>query len=478
MPVRPLKVGTQLEVAATQLHPDGTGIGQLGETPVHVKDLLPGERARVRIEHVSPHRPHTAWTHVERRLTEPAPERVEPMCPRFAECGGCSWQHLAYPAQLQHKRARVVRALRAHGLGHIDVAEAIGAPEMSGYRNVGKYVVARLAMDHAGGDATDPPLVLGSYAPRSHNVVNTAGCRVVEPVIDAVREQAASAWRHLPLYDEQTRTGWLRYVTIRAGRDGTVLIAVVTSPAADRASVAAGAAELGADPRVSGVVWVRNDRKSGVIIDGESEILYGRATVREQVAGVDVDLGVHDFFQVNRAQIERLYGEVARLAGLGPGSLDVDATADGERQTITAIDAYCGVGGIAFTLAVRAGQRGHSWQVHGIERNARTVERARQAAARTGLSERLVFHVGDATDMARIAPDVLVVNPPRKGLSSEARTVVEELAPQRLVYVSCGPESLARDLAALAGSYRVIAVQPIDLMPGTSQIETVVGLRR
>ena len=466
MPERPIQVDGICEVTAVEeVDLAGAGIGRVGDAPVHVRDLLPGERARVRIEHVSSHRPNRAWAQVMERLSEPAPERVLPVCPGHGQCGGCAWQHMAYSAQLEHKRARVLRALSDHGLGLVEVSATIAAPAVTGYRNVGKYVVAERP-----GDADDD-LVLGSYAPRSHRVIDTAGCQIVEPVIDQVRALAARALRHLPVYDERARTGGLRYVTVRTGVAGTALIAVVTGSDTDRGALTTAGAQLFDDSRVSGVVWVRNDSRSGTIIDGVCELLYGVATVREQVAGVDIEVGVRDFFQVNRAQCERLYDEVARLSDW-PGD---EPPGD---QTWTAIDAYCGVGGIAFTLARRAERRGVGCRIHGVERNPRTVENARRAAERAGLADILSFHAADAADMSHVAPALIVVNPPRKGLDVATRAALLGLAPARIAYVSCGPDSLARDLAALGADYDITAIQPIDLMPGTPQIETVVGLRR
>lgn len=471
MPARPLRAGAELEVRATGIDPSGAGIGEVHGVAVHIRDLLPGECARIAIEHVSQHRPHTAWARVLQRVGQPAPERARPACPRFGECGGCVWQHLAYTAQLEHKRARVRRALRDHGLGHLEVAPVIPAPETLEYRNLGKYVVAE--NPNAGSDSV-PGLWLGSYAPRSHRVIDTAGCRIVEPVIDQVRELARQVWRHVPVYDERTRAGWLRYVTVRAGFDQRALVAVVTSPDAERNALVPGAQALVADPRVGGVVWVRNGSRSGTIIDGQSERLCGRPTARERVADVDIDVGVGDFFQVNRAQLKPLYAEVARLAGWSIDGHNGDQT----ELLKTAIDAYCGVGGIAFTLARMAEQRGRACRIHGVERNPRTIANATRAAERAGLDDWLSFHAGEAAEMGLEHPDLIVVNPPRKGLSTATRASLHKLAPDRVVYVSCGPDSLARDLAALAPDYRVFAVQPIDLMPGTPQIETVVGLAR
>jgi 23S rRNA (uracil1939-C5)-methyltransferase len=234
-----------------------------------------------------------------------------------------------------------------------------------------------------------------------------------------------------------------------------------------------------ADSRVSGVVWIRNDARTGAILAGEVEPLLGRPTIIETVATepvatrmkLDIELGIGDFFQVNRDQAARLYARVAELAA----------------GATRALDLYCGVGGIAFTLA----GANPGTEVLGIERNPGAVAAANRAAERAGLQARVHFRAGVAADALDVASgaqagsDLVVVNPPRKGLDSETLAALRQIAPATIIYVSCGPESLARDLSILSGSglsasgdYRVERVEPFDLMPGTPQVETVAVLAR
>lgn len=457
------RAGQRLPVRASGIDEAGLGVGHAHGLEIAAPDLLPGEQAEVRIEHTSRHRAR-AWARVLRRLGLPAPDRVSPPCPGFGHCGGCAWQHLAYASQLAHKRDRVIRALAATGLD-VPVAPALAAPEITGYRNKGKYVIAS---DRDG-------LVLGAYAPRSHRVVNTLGCQVVEPAIDRVARAAREvlARSGLPVYDEGRHQGALRYAILRSGAHGTVLVGLVTSSQADGARVARAARELGARPDVAGVVWLQNDRPSSALLDprGPVACLAGRPTVTELVAGpggpVAVELGIGDFFQVNRAQAARLYTTVAEQAAtLLPAA----------REPARIIDLYSGVGGIAFGLA------GTGARVLGVESAESAVQAARAAATAAGLAERVGFHAGDAADLGHLAEggvDLVVVNPPRKGLHPDARAALMAAAPPGIVYVSCGPESLARDLAVLCqAGWRIERVLPVDLMPGTAQIETVVALRR
>jgi 23S rRNA (uracil1939-C5)-methyltransferase len=416
---------------------------------IHVPDLLPGEAAEVRVEHVSPHRPEV-WATIVRRTGQASAERAAPVCPGFGQCGGCSWQHLAYPAQLREKRARLVAAL-AGVVPAEAVPEVRPSPRSLGYRNKGKYVV--------GGAAG--ALLLGAYAPRSHAIVDTAGCRVVAPAVDEVAAAARRALDATGLapFDEASGAGHLRYVVVRAAADGSALVVLVTRTDAPRPPLDRAAAALMEHRAVRGVIWLRHDRPGGVIIAGEPLLLAGVAALSETIAGVEVAVGAGEFLQVNREQAGALYAAVAELAGAGPG--------------LRAVDLYCGLGGIAFAMA-RAGAR-----VLGIERDPDAVAAASTAAAAAGLADRLTFRAGDIADArADGQPDIVVVDPPRKGLAG-ALPAVAALAAPTLIYVSCGPESLGRDLTALLHQgYRLDRLLAFDLMPGTPEVETLALLRR
>ncbi len=447
------------EIEATRLDEAGAGVGLVDGLLVHVADLLPGERAEAVIDHGSPHK-QEAWGHVTRRLGPASPDRRAAACPAFGACGGCVWQHLAYGAQLAAKRDVIVTALAAVpavASGAVVVTAPRPAPAELGYRNKGKYVAGRLG-DH---------LVLGAYAPRTHRVIDTLGCQVVAPIIDEVATWArgAAEGAGLVAYDEVARQGDLRYVIVRESA-GDVLVALVVAPRTPHAKLALVAAALAKHPAVHGVVAVENDRRDGAILPAASriEVLVGSPTLVEDFGGVPVAVGAGEFVQVNRAQSRAMYARIAELVDARPG--------------LRAIDLFAGLGGIGLTLA-RAGA-----SVVAVEIDRDAVTRLRAAAELAGLP--LTALVGDAGALASEpraalggAPDVVVVNPPRKGLAAGARELVTALGAPIVVYVSCGPEALGRDLIALgAAGYVPDAIEPFDLMPGTAQIETVVRLRR
>jgi 23S rRNA (uracil1939-C5)-methyltransferase len=437
------------QVEAASLDEAGCGVGTADGLRVHASDLLPGERAEIALEHTSPHKAE-AWGRVLRRIGAPSPDRVAPACPGFGRCGGCVWQHLAYPAQLEAKRARVVDALGEVG----PVAPVVPSPALLGYRNKGKYVATR-----EGGR-----LLLGAYAPRTHAVVDTIGCRVVAPVIDEVAAwvRGAAEAAGLEPYDEPRRSGELRYVVIRAGAAGDTLVALVVAPGATPARVEHVAAAVSRHPAVRGVVaWV-NARTDGAILphDAERALALGSPHLTEVVSGVEVEVGAGEFLQVNRDQAQAMYDRVAALAGAGAGA--------------RAVELYAGLGGITFALA-RAGAN-----VHAVELDAAAVQALVKAAGKAGLGDRIHARAGDAAAIAGagLRADVVVVNPPRRGLGA-ARAAVVALAPRTIVYVSCGPDSLGKDLRALAeAGWHVDAIAPYDLMPGTPQVETIVRLVR
>jgi 23S rRNA (uracil1939-C5)-methyltransferase len=442
---------SRTEVVATVLDDAGHGVGSddSAKSVIHVADLLPGERAEVQIDHASPHKAE-AWGHIVRRLGEPSEDRVVPACPAFGRCGGCVWQHMAYEAQLAEKRRRVEAAL-----GRATTAPVRPSPEVLGYRNKGKYVAGRSG-DH---------IVLGAYAPRSHHVIDTLGCRVVAPVIDEVATwvRGAAEAAGLIAYDEATRDGQLRYVVIREANADTMVALVVTSRT-PRAKLEQVANALSRHPAIRSVVAIENDRRDGAIVPSgaTAQVLYGKGALVEDIAGARVEVGPGEFLQVNRAQATAMYERVAELANVKPGT--------------RAIDLFAGVGGIGLHLA-RAGA-----EVVAIEVDREAVGQLRRAAERANLS--LTAIAGDAGDLAPAArdalgakPDVVVVNPPRKGLSDGARALLVALDAPAIIYVSCGPEALGRDLDAL-WAYDPDVIEPFDLMPGTAQIETVVRLRK
>jgi 23S rRNA (uracil1939-C5)-methyltransferase len=455
--VRP---GDRLPVTCAELDDLGTGVGEVDGQRVHVAGALPGERVTAVVEHVSRQSP-TVWARLA-TVEAPSPERRPPACAAFGACGGCVLQHFAYEAQLDWKRRRVARALGARpALAGVTVDACVASPRPLGYRNNSKLVVARM------GDGG--PLVLGGYAPRSHEVVDLAGCRIAEPPLDetAAALRALLEEAEVRPYDERTMTGDLRHVVLRSNHAGQVLaVWIAARPLVDGPALAGRFRAL--RPEVVGVVEHLNQTRGNVLFaesGGDNErILDGAGTLEDQMEvgghSVRLTLSPGAFFQANRGVAALAYSAIARALALRPAD--------------RVVDAYCGAGGIALALAPDAGE------VIGVEFHAGAVASATASTARSGIANAR-FLAGDAA--AALAgidhADLVVLNPPRKGCATAVLDEVVRLAPRAITYLSCDPDTLARDLALLAArGYRCDAVTPFDMLPHTPHVEALALLSR
>jgi 23S rRNA (uracil1939-C5)-methyltransferase len=473
-----LRAGDAIELDCDDLDDEGAGVGTHAGARVHLAFALPGERVAATLTHVSAHRPQ-AWARLD-RVEIPSPARGAPACAAFGACGGCVLQHMDVEAQLAWKATRLGRALGAHiALAGVTVAPGVPSPRPLGYRNRAKLVCAR---DEGGA------VLLGAFAPRSHDVVDLAGCRLseapLETAADELRRLLATAGvapsprepsqgsltlparsggqspPALRIYDERTLSGDLRHVVLRSNHAGQVLaIFVVARP--DAPGVAELARALRAAlPNVSGVVENVNRTRGNVIFGDEDRVLEGEGALEERVGDVRLRLSPRAFFQANRDVAALAYAAIARELSVRPG----------ERV----VDAYGGVGGIALTLA-RAGA-----QVLGIEEHGGATADATASAALNDVPSAR-FVTGDVAVRLREVDraDVVVLNPPRKGCAPAALAEVARLRPRAIAYLSCDPDTLARDLAALVErGHRVRSVTPFDMMPHTPHVEALAVLER
>jgi 23S rRNA (uracil-5-)-methyltransferase RumA len=449
-----LRAGARIEVRADALDARGAGVGPAGAVRVHVAGLLPGERAEVEIEHVSPHRGADGRSDVWARalaMADRSPDRVEPACPAYGDCGGCPLQHLAYPAQLRWKREQVAAALE--GLGGPAVDACVPSPRLLGYRNQGKYVY---------GPAAGPP-TLGAYAPRSHRLVGLLGCRVVEPVIDEVATALGGllARAGVPAFDERRRTGLLRGCVLRSNARGEVLVALVTArqpwPEGPRLAEALRAA----DPRVVGVVQNVNTGAGNVIFGDQDTTLAGQPHLAETLSGVTVRVGARAFLQLNRDVAAAIYARVAEAAR-SLGTI--------ERM----VELYAGVGAMSLGAARLAAE------AIAIEENPEATAAGAAAAREAGLAS-LRFVTADAAGGLRgiDRADLVVLNPPRAGVDAAVAAAVPALGARLGAYVSCDAGSLARDLGRMsAAGLRPLAITPFDMLPHTPHVEVLVLLGR
>ena len=434
------------EAEVTGLTSEGAGVCRICGRAVFVPRAIPGERWRIRIVKVT----KTAVYGRGEELLSASPERVEPVCPNFGRCGGCSFLHMSYKAELRYKLERVNDAFKRIGGLELCAERIIGSETVEGYRN--KSIVAV-------GEAENGP-VAGFYRSGSHDIVPVERCLLQSDEASACA-RSVTGW--MKRRGVRAGSGGVRHVYTRRARDGAALCCVVTgrrfSPALARTLVES--LRRGC-PGLVGVVECLNRSESNTVLAGEFRTLWGSSTLTDVLCGSEFELSPQAFYQINPPQAERLYELAVDYALPEPGG--------------TVLDLYCGAGTISLALARRAGQ------VIGAEIVPEAVENARRNAARNGIGN-AEFICADAGDAARllsergIRPDAIVVDPPRKGMSEEALRQVAKMQPKRIAYVSCDPATLARDLKRLTElGYVPQKAVAVDMFPKTAHVETVVLL--
>jgi len=426
----------------------GEGVGKLGELIIFVEGALPGEDVLAEIE--TRKKNYAVGRLVE--VVKPSPERVAPFCPLYQNCGGCQLQHMSYAAQLKWKRQQVVDAVERIGkLEGVEVFATLGMDNPLRYRNKMQFPVGR----------GKSGLVIGCYARGSHKIIDTPACPIQsvgnDKILNAVRTVAEKF--KLPPYDEDTHKGFLRHVMGRVGSSGELMIVLVTaSPNFPNAKnfVRALRNEL---PEVTSIQQNVQTFRNNVILGRDTRVLYGKPTIRDAIGGLKFNISARSFFQVNTAQAEVLYRTALDFANL--------------RGNETVIDAYCGTGTIGLFMARNArkiiGVEVVSSAVADAIKNARE-NKIRNAEFITGDAVKILPRLFDAGTYA----EVVVVDPPRAGCDGKVLETFAAMEPEKFVYVSCNPATLARDLKILNNlGYRTKKIQPVDMFPFTSHVEAV-----
>ena len=384
------------------------------------------------------------------RVYAPSPHRVEPDCPYYGRCGGCDFRHMDREEELEAKRQRVQDALRRIGGSDVTV-ETILSGEPLHYRNKSQYPVS------ADGQ-------VGFYKARSHQVIPVDCCRIQKPQADAAAEALRRYIREcgVPCYDERTRRGLVRHLYVRTNSAGQSLVCVLVNGRKLPREDTLVSFMRQALPNAVGVVLGVNTQPTGAVLGSEYRTLWGADVLEDTLCGLSFRLSVPSFYQVNHDMAEVLYDTAVDFAGLTGNE--------------TVLDLYCGAGTITQVMARRAAR------VIGAEIVPEAIADARENARRNGI-ENVEFFCGDAADAAAdfaargLRPDVICVDPPRKGLSPEVVAAAASMAPQRIVYVSCDPATLARDVKLFAQEgYAAVRAAAVDMFPGTANVETVCQL--
>lgn len=445
--------GKLVQLEITDLNSRGEGVGRCGGQVIFVPDTVTGDRVLVRLTEVKSQ--YASGKLVQ--LLEASPHRIRPRCIVADKCGGCQWQHIDWEYQLEAKRQQVMEALRRiGGFSHPKVAPILSTAYSLNYRNRSTYPL---------GISTTGKVQAGYYRKGSHQLVNLNQCPVqdarLHPLLSETKQDIQQ--RGWTIYDEKKHRGQLRHLSLRIGRrTGEMLLTLVTTELELPALKEQAQTWLKQYPQLVGVCLNYNSARTNVIFGGETHTIAGRPYLREILAGVELHIGADTFFQINTEAAELLLQTIeARLDLQGHEVL---------------VDAYCGIG--TFTLPLARKVR----QAIGIELHPASVERAKHNAEINAIAN--VIFIAGAVETSlyqlEVNPDLVFLDPPRKGCAAAVIKALLTFKPSRIVYVSCQPATLARDLKLLcqSGDYQLDFVQPADFFPQTTHVECAALLSR
>ena len=454
----PLQKNQILTLRIERLSSDGSGVAHSADgEAVFVPGTAPGDEARVRIVKDCG---RYAFGILDELLT-PSPDRIPVDCPVAGPCGGCSLRHLDYAAELRAKQESVLDAFRRIGGLEVPVLDILPSPEVDRYRNKVQFPV--------GVDKNGVPCI-GFYAGRTHRIVPCPDCKLQPGVLNEIGNALCAffAQQGIRPYDEQSGKGLVRHIFLRRGaHSGQIMVCLVCTRAKLPHAEQLCTALREQFPAISTILLNVNAKNTNVILGGENHILYGPGYIEDTLCGVPVRLGSLSFYQVNTLAAERLYGVAAQYAQLTPDD--------------TLLDLYCGMGTIGLSMADQCRE------LIGVEIVPEAIESAKANAARMGeaVAAKSRFFCADAGQAATqlaaegLHPDIVMLDPPRKGCDEATLSAVVRMAPRRVVYVSCNPATAARDAAWLEkNGYHAEKVQPVDLFPRTKHVECVIALSK
>jgi len=441
-------------VEITGLTHEGLGVGRINNLAIFVKGAIPGETILAKVIKIN--KSYAVGKLL--KIIKASENRAEPFCKVYGKCGGCSLQHMDYSAQLKFKTDMVRENLKRIGkLEDVIVNPAIGMENSLRYRNKAQFPV---------GMADGRP-VIGFYSVRSHNIIDSETCGIQDELSDRVREVVRKfiAENKVSVYDEVTGKGLVRHVMTRVGfKTGEVMVVIVVNgkklPFHDKLVRSL----TDAVPDIKSIVLNVNTQKSNVILGSENITLFGRDVITDYIGKFKFEISPLSFYQVNPVQTEVLYEKALEYAGLTGSE--------------TVFDLYCGIGTISLFLSQKAKK------VYGVEVVEDAIRDAKRNAEINGV-DNCEFIVGEAEKVIPelygqgVKADVVVVDPPRKGCDEVLLQTLVDMAPKRIVYVSCNPSTLARDLGYLSErGFEVNKVQPVDMFPYTSHVECVTLMSR
>ncbi len=447
-----LEKGKIYEAAIQDYTSEGQGVAKIEGCAVFIPGAIVGETCRVEITKAA--KTWAAGKMVE--ILEKSPARIQRACPISAKCGGCDFHHMDYQEETRLKAERVKACLNRLAGENLDAVPILAAPTVEGYRNKAQYPVA----------GKKGRIYAGFFRAGSHEVVENKRCLILPEVFDRVKDTVVDFWNRFALtaYDETTHKGLLRHIYVRRGAVSGQLMVCLSVNGHDVPHSQKLIEALKPLEGFATLILSVNEKPGNAVLGDEFITLYGPGYIEDTLCGLSFRLSPRSFYQVNHAQAQRLYE-----AAIAQAEISKDDTV---------LDLYCGVGTITLAMAKAAGR------VLGVEVVPQAVEDAKQNALRNGI-DNAEFFCGDAGQAALaleaqgIKPDVVVVDPPRKGLNADCIEALSRMAPKRIVYVSCDPATLARDVALLKEKgYALRSAQAADLFPRCAHVESVVLLSR
>ncbi|MGE6631652.1 23S rRNA (uracil(1939)-C(5))-methyltransferase RlmD [Bacillus sp. NPDC077027] len=450
----PVQKNEYYDVAFEDLTHEGAGVAKIEGFPIFVPNALPDEQGKIKVTRV---KKGFAFGRLM-ELTKESKHRQEAPCPIYNQCGGCQIQHMSYEGQLFFKQKQVKDVLERIGkldMSRVKVHPVLGMDDPWNYRNKAQVPIG----EHEGG------LVAGFYQQRTHEIIDMEKCLIQQSendeVVQAVKDTCNAFG--IKAYNEERHKGWLRHVMVRYGiTTGEMMVVFVTRTADFPHKQQIIYQIIARFPHVRSIVQNVNSKKTNVIFGDETTVLWGEEYIYDTIGDIKFAISARSFYQVNPKQTKVLYDKALEYAEL-----------QGEE---TVIDAYCGIGTISLFLAQKAGK------VYGVEIVPEAIEDAKRNAELNGI-DNVEFAVGEAETIIPnwykegIKADTLVVDPPRKGCDEALLETILKMKPNRVVYVSCNPGTLARDLRILEdGGYVTEEVQPVDMFPHTSHVEVIVKL--
>ena len=441
--IKPVKLNEIYQVNIISLNSNAQGVGRIEDFTVFVEGALPDEVVKVKIVEVKKNYAVGELLEIIKNSTD----RIEPQCPIYSECGGCQLQHLSYNAQLKWKRRQVVDALKRIGKIDVTVKDTIGMSDPWRYRNKMQFPVGR----------TKSKIQIGCFAKSSHKVIDTDSCLIQRQQNDEILQAVHKVVDKfkVSVYDEDRHRGVLRHVMGRVGLNETMLVLVTATEKLpnEKTIIRALRNEL---PNITSIQQNIQTQHNNVILGRETKVLYGKRTIKDKIGKLEFNISARSFFQVNTVQAEKLYQTALNFADL--------------KGHEVVIDAFCGTGTITLFLAK------HAKFAYGIEIVSSAIADAK-LNARLNNVRNAQFITGDATAILPklgVKPDVMVLDPPRAGCDEKFLLTIAKLKPSKVVYVSCNPATLARDLNILeSNGFKTQIVQPVDMFPFTSHVEAV-----